>query len=516
MHFDNPQALNFLLCLIPLALAAAFRSRKLRAIQRLLPRHRALRLSLRYALSCGFFLVFLGCLIIAMAGPVWGSRLVPETRQGTEVVLAFDVSRSMGVRDLSDETGASVSRLERAAALGRELAALPLGRFGAALGKGAGVMAVPLTEDREAVLAFIAGLSGDYVSGRGTNLESLVDAAAGAFLDAFPAKRLIVLFSDGEALSGSLAAAAKRALERNIAVCAVGLGSAAGGLVPAEEGEAGPLSFLQPESLQRTAEQTGGFYLDGGNGEEAVTRLLELSADSSAGTYRREPKTWRHLFALAALAALGISAAASLQPGGLGGSRPPIIFLLLLLSSCSQIQAKLYIIEGSFHSGQARYPEAITAYLKARAFEEAFPYAEYGLGCVYLAMDEKEAALERFAAAAEALAGLKPEEHTELSYRIRYNSGVVHFQNGDYEAAAGAFREALEEDGGKVEAKRNLELSLLSQEAGEQRTSEAPQVGAGTAGGDHEALFDYLRRKERDRWKSQEWDASTEFQGPDY
>ena len=523
IRFENPKALYLLLVLIIPAIAAIARFPKLLRLLRLFPPSRrslADGLRFRYGVSVLFSLISAGCLITALAGPSWGSRLVPEPRRGTELVLALDLSRSMDVRDMADQSGASRSRLEAGAALaGVLVAASPEIRFGIALGKGSGVLALPLTDDREAALAFLEGLSTSLITGRGTNLEALLDAAAGAFEDGFPARREILLFSDGEALSGALSEALERAAARGITVSAVGLGAETGGIVPAAPGEAETVSVLHREVLQNAASM--GIYLDGNSGHSAA-RLLEYAAGPSvdgfsggAAGFRRESEAQWRVFALAALCALGI-AEASGKVWRRGGRRRKAgkglllsLAAALLAGSCSPVLGKLYIIEGSFLSARGHSAEAMGAYLKALAFPDAAPYAEYGLGCVYLALDEGQAAQKRFAAALSAA----PAGDTELIYRIRYNLGVIHFQNGGFEAAAQEFRRALEAESGKIEAKRNLELSLLSQGAREQ--SSAAPVFDGD-GGEYGALFDLIRRKERDRWKNREWTGTADYTGPDY
>jgi Ca-activated chloride channel family protein len=161
------------------------------------------------------------------------------------------------------------------------------------------------------------------------------------------------------------------------------------------------------------------------------------------------------------------------------------------------------------------YTEAIAAYRSSLAFPAAAPYGEYGLGVMYLAMDEEAAALERFASAEKALAFLGGEEHRELRYRIHYNRGVIRFRNGDYAGAAGEFRRALEAEGSHIEAKRNLELSLLSADR-RGDAAPAPLSGGSKAGQGEEVLFEYLRQKEQNRWRSREWVEDAPLPGPDY
>jgi Ca-activated chloride channel family protein len=188
---------------------------------------------------------------------------------------------------------------------------------------------------------------------------------------------------------------------------------------------------------------------------------------------------------------------------------------LFLAASCSGASGKFKIIEGGFFNQQGMYAEAIAAYRSSLTFPGAAPYGEYGLGVMYLTLDEGDAALERFTAAEKALAVLGGDEHRELLYRIHYNRGVIRFHNGDFTEAAGEFRKALEADSRRIEAKRNLELSLLSVNP-RGGAAPAPLSGGSSAGERNEVFFDYLRQKEQDRWRSREWIEDAPLSGPDY
>jgi Ca-activated chloride channel family protein len=193
------------------------------------------------------------------------------------------------------------------------------------------------------------------------------------------------------------------------------------------------------------------------------------------------------------------------------------VILILLSCSCSKIQGKLLVMEGNFLNSRGMYTEAIASYLKAQSYPEARPYAEFGLGSVYFSLDEGKVALDRFAAAEKALQDLPKNNYPELVYRIHYNTGVVRFKEGDYTGAAQSFRAALEIDGSRIAAKRNLELSLLSlsqeKAAAEISLEERPTSNAQA---EYPALFEYLRQKEQNQWKSREWIEDTSPSGPDY
>jgi Ca-activated chloride channel family protein len=210
----------------------------------------------------------------------------------------------MEVRDMPD----GASRLEIALRAARELTA-PLGgasgsRFALVFGKSRGVLAVPLTYDTETVFLLLDTLSGEAVTGRGTNLEALVDAAIPAFSDDLPSRRRIILFTDGEALEGNLNLAVDRAIKTGITLTILGLGTEAGGPVPPgpsgeDPAEAPVISRLHRDSLKSAAERSGGVYLE--------EHWEDLSPGAVSGGFRREPKSQQHIFLLAALAALGLS-----------------------------------------------------------------------------------------------------------------------------------------------------------------------------------------------------------------
>jgi Ca-activated chloride channel family protein len=174
------------------------------------------------------------------------------------------------------------------------------------------------------------------------------------------------------------------------------------------------------------------------------------------------------------------------------------------------------LLRGNFFNAQGMYTEAILAYLEALEFSETAPYAEYGLGSAYLALDEGAAALQHFAAAEEGLTHLLREDHRELIYRIHYNRGVVRFHAGDFGSAADQFRTALETDGSRIEAKRNLELSLLSLSRQDSDTAASLSLNFQEQQKGPQVLFDYIRRKEQDQWKSREWTEDTGSTGLDY
>lgn len=188
----------------------------------------------------------------------------------------------------------------------------------------------------------------------------------------------------------------------------------------------------------------------------------------------------------------------------------------LLLGSCSASVERLALLEANYLAARSSHAAAIEAYLEAVQSEDFSAYGEYGLATLYLGMGEYTAALEGFDHAGERISN-KPEAavHKELQYRIAYNRGIALFQESAFEAAAEAFRKALELDPARFEAKRNLELSLLSQNRTRTTSSGAASLDIRDDAGPSDTVFDYIREKEEERWKSREWTAEADA-GLDY
>jgi Ca-activated chloride channel family protein len=198
------------------------------------------------------------------------------------------------------------------------------------------------------------------------------------------------------------------------------------------------------------------------------------------------------------------------------------IFAVCLLSGCEDAPLKLKLVEGNFYFGRGMYNEAISAYFEARASKKLAAYADLALGSTYLVMEQNAAALERFTLAEGEIpdAAVREAEKRALLYRIHYNTGVVKFQQSFYKEAAESFRLALLADSAQREAKRNLELCIISKLM-KNDAAVAGEINTGTVAEEQdkrrsEIIFDFVRRHERDKWKGWEWSGDEEPGGPDY
>jgi tetratricopeptide (TPR) repeat protein len=199
------------------------------------------------------------------------------------------------------------------------------------------------------------------------------------------------------------------------------------------------------------------------------------------------------------------------------------VLLAGLLSSCngvlSGLPGKFNLVAGNFFAARGMNIDAISAYLAAKKEPLVAPWADYGLGTCYLAMNQMAAALKRFEAAEKEAACFPAESTRKLRFSLAYNSGVARFRLNDFTGSAEEFKDALEAENDRVDAKRNLELALLSLNRTEKAEKKArTQTSVKQTPDEKEArdiLFNFLRTKEVNHWKSRTWDGRNET-GPDY
>jgi len=481
----------------------------------------------KFIASILFFRLFLALVIIALAEPRWGTGYSKaEYYRGLDIVFAIDISRSMDIRDAYEENLSPVfssqegiiqqSRLERGLIIAREtILSLPGARYGAAVGRSRGYLAIPLTFDNESALIFLEALDGSSMTGRSTNIESLIEASSEAFQNTSPAQKVIVLISDGESHSGVLRNILNYCAREEIIIITVGTGSEEGRLIPSQTDSPQPqpvISRRDTAVMRNIAERTGGVYIDGSRPEASLnlsSHLISLSAETNPLNKTGETKQRRSLFIILALIAYAVSKFVTRNFTLRGAKLAAIVSIIMFLSSCTE--GKLILMEANYLHSRSRFDEAIISYMKALDHADAAPYAEYGLGLTFYLMDQEDAALNRYNDSRNQLETFSETEHRELRYRNYYNSGIIYFEKQEYHSAAESFKEALKADPRRLEAKRNLELSLLSIsiEASSHNNPENRQE-------QREILFDYLREEEQRVWKSREWTAEEEYTGPDY
>lgn len=354
MRFIQPQlfylVLPVLLAVIVLAVYASHcRKQKVRALLgngdtdpaavKLSPPRRRFRIFL--------LLLTMLFLIAAAARPFWSSQLVPFEPRGRDLMVIFDVSKSMLATDIAP------SRLEHAKFLLRQLVeSAPNDRFGLVAFAGKAYLACPLTSDSLAFTQYIDELNTDTVPLGGTNLEAALRVAEQAFKAAAGGNRGILLFTDGDELAGNSAALVNELRKRQIPLFIVGLGDPeVGAPVPEADGTlkrdaSGQLitSKLAETSLKKLAGETGGIYVRSTVTDTGLAvienRIKRLDTAEQQGAQRTLPIEKFPLALIAAAICLVLYFLLSERPLEYRFSRPKSAALLLL-------PAMLFLLAGA-------------------------------------------------------------------------------------------------------------------------------------------------------------------------
>src|SRR6266568_4629597 len=286
MSFGAPEWLWGLL-LIPLLIALFVRAERwgLRRLQvfvsaRLLPQlagtvNRPRRIT-RFAL----LLLGLALAIGSLAQPRWGYTFQDVKRKGLDLLIAVDTSRSMLSNDVQP------NRLERVKLAVQDLVNQLQGdRVGLIAFAGRAFLQAPLTIDYDAVFEAINDLDTKTIPEGGTNISSAITLATQSFGKSATGNRALIIFTDGEELSGDAVQTAKAAAaDAGVRIFTVGVGTPQGSLIPVI-GDDGQTAFvkdsagqvvkskLDDKRLREIAEATGGFYVHLESGLRTMQQL---------------------------------------------------------------------------------------------------------------------------------------------------------------------------------------------------------------------------------------------------
>ena len=227
--------------------------------------------------------------VVTLARPQWGNLEETVFDQSREVLIALDLSASMLADDVKP------TRLARAKLLiGNLLDELQGERVGMAVFAGTSFLQVPLSSDYEVLRDILPGLDPSYLPQAGTDYAGMLRVAAEAFGQSSAADRFLIVLSDGEAHDPSWRAALEELKKKQVKVITLGIGTAAGALLPDPQGGvmkdsrgAAVLSRLEPGTLQELAQSTGGAYREASNWVDVAALLSETIAQGKTGDFSK-------------------------------------------------------------------------------------------------------------------------------------------------------------------------------------------------------------------------------------
>jgi Ca-activated chloride channel family protein len=211
-----------------------------------------------------FAVVFI---ILALADPKLGYHWQRVAREGIDIVIAIDTSKSMLARDVKPD------RIERAKMEVRELLDTLQGdRVALVAFAGSSYTVCPLTLDYAAVEMFLKVVKVGVVPLGGTDIGGAIEQAVRIFQGDERNYRALIVLSDGEDHGARVEGAVKRAQELGVKIFSVGIGSKGGELIPIESKEGGKAYLkdregrvvqtrLTENTLEQIALMTGGAYV---------------------------------------------------------------------------------------------------------------------------------------------------------------------------------------------------------------------------------------------------------------
>ena len=207
--------------------------------------------------------------VIALARPQIGNKTEDVLNQGTDIIVALDVSSSMEALDFEP-----INRLEAAKKIAIDFVRTrKYDRVGIVLFSGLAFTQCPLTNDMDTVARFLSYATTNMLSVDGTAIGSAIVTASNRLKDSQAKSKVLILITDGANNIGEVdpITAAQIAQKLNIKIYAIGAGNPEGAyyqvmdpkvgmkLVKVEEQD------LDEKTLTQIAENTGGQYFRANN-----------------------------------------------------------------------------------------------------------------------------------------------------------------------------------------------------------------------------------------------------------
>jgi len=397
--------------------------------------------------------------LVALARPLVGPQNVEAEREGIDVLVALDVSKSMLTPDLPPR------RLEAArAALLHWVRGRANDRIGLILFAGDSFLQIPLTSDQAAVATMLESANPTGVGG--SNLENPIQTAIDVFARSTSPSRALILVTDGENHEGNPLAKAAEAYQRHgIRIYTLGVGTIAGGKVPniVQNGRIGGEvrnsygvgihSKLDTAMLRAIASAGGGAFQSLGDSPDALQKLQTEQLDRLLRETRViEATDYQEWFVLPVLLALLCFIAERFTARLIPARR---VRTTAALPALALLVAALALPD----SAKAQEP----------APTKAIPTFDTG-------HYEK---LIRAGKAAEAMAELKTlAELNPTDPYILYNLGVAAYAAKDYDEAVKVLETTLALPDDSVRSRALLLLGNTHARLGEAKLAEGSEAGA--------------------------------------
>ena len=218
---------------------------------------------------------------VALARPLGSMQMQRSERRGLDILFAIDTSRSMLTPDVKPD------RLTRAKLAVEDLINHLNGDgVGLVAFAGEAFLQAPVTTDYDAFRETLDALDTHTIPVGGTDIAAAIRLGESTLALRGDTQKVLVLITDGEDLAGDALLAAQAAAKHGLIIFTVGVGTAAGELIPIPDGAGGTRFVKDPEGkfvkshldsqmLTQIAAATGGVYMPLGPEGQGVVKLYD-------------------------------------------------------------------------------------------------------------------------------------------------------------------------------------------------------------------------------------------------
>lgn len=220
-------------------------------------------------------------LIIAMAGPQFGTKLQEIKQEGVELVIALDISNSMLAEDIAP------NRLENAKrAIAKLTERLHNDKIALIVFAGDAFVQLPMTTDYSAAKLFLNTINPNLISNQGTAIGEAIELGMKAFTPTEEKNKAMIIITDGENHEGNAIELATAANEKGIIIHTIGMGLSKGAPIPVYSSNGQKdyrtdnqgtvvISKLDEDMLKKIAAAGGGDYIRANNTKSGLNALFD-------------------------------------------------------------------------------------------------------------------------------------------------------------------------------------------------------------------------------------------------
>ncbi|MBU0951458.1 MAG: VWA domain-containing protein [Elusimicrobia bacterium] len=234
-------------------------------------------------------------LLLTLAGPRFGTKLVNIKRKSIDIIIALDCSKSMLAEDILPNRMSKVKDL-----FSILIDRLKENRIGVLAFSGVAFTQCPLTYDNNAAKMLLGMIDTNLIPFPGTSLGSAIKLATKSFGEDKYSNKVLVLLTDGEDHKSDPLDAAQEARDYGIRIFTVGIGTTRGEVIPMKDENGNTFEYkrnkkgevvaskLDENTLMQIAQATDGKYY---SLSYADTGVVEQLLDDLNNIEKKETKS---------------------------------------------------------------------------------------------------------------------------------------------------------------------------------------------------------------------------------